>query len=216
MPKAPVVVFRKGAEVAFSAAVVDVAFRNGALVVLSANSAGVVDADTLSVAEVVVLRNRPVDVALTADTVLVMLWLLMLLLVCPTSSTVVLFVNRAVLLEFAILLVEFTNIAVEVEFANIADDVEFANPPLVDTELWVWLISEGPLDRILLIPEMATALVVVSTPPNPVEDGPLMPSDKKLERLKLDEFVGKAVVEFANAPRVVLVKAAAVLLLTTT
>lgn len=140
----------------------------------------------------------------------------MLLLVCPTSSAVVLFVNRAVLLEFAILLVEFTNIAVEVEFANIADDVEFANPPLVETELWVSLVSEGPLDRILLIPEMATALVVVSTPPNPVEDGPLMPSDKKLERLKLDEFVGKAVVEFANAPRVVLVKAAAVLLLTTT
>lgn len=73
MPKAPVVVFRKGAEVAFSAAAEDVAFRNGALVVLTANSAGVVDADTLSVAEVVVLRNRPVDVALTADIVLVML-----------------------------------------------------------------------------------------------------------------------------------------------
>lgn len=67
------VAFRNGADVAStaSALVEAVAFKNGALVVLTATSTWVVGAVILDAAAVVVLRNKPVDVALSAELVLV-------------------------------------------------------------------------------------------------------------------------------------------------
>lgn len=67
------VAFKNGADVAFSAnALVEaVAFKNGALVVLTATSTWVVGAVTLGAVAVVVLRKKPVDVALSAELVLV-------------------------------------------------------------------------------------------------------------------------------------------------
>lgn len=67
------VAFMNDADVAFGALVEAVAFKNGALVVLTATATWVVGAVTLGAAAVVVLRNKPVDVALSARLVLVRL-----------------------------------------------------------------------------------------------------------------------------------------------
>lgn len=65
------VAFKNGADVALSALVKAVAFKNGVLVVLTATSTWVVGAVTLGAPAVVMLRNKPVDVALSAELVLV-------------------------------------------------------------------------------------------------------------------------------------------------
>jgi hypothetical protein len=179
------VVFRYGAEVALTNAVDIVAFKRAVLVVF-AMFTWVVGAVPLRATTVVVLRNLPVDVAFSAEAVVVKLdWPLP---VCPSTAELVVFRKGAVPFDGVMLLVKPVDTA----------DVEFAKVPTLEPVAVASLVGKSLLDMslelaVVLLPTVAVELIL----PRP-DDALKVPI---VLVNTLEEFVNKAV-EFVKAGRV--------------